>query len=307
MRSAASSGLSNHWLSGWALPLAVVLGLSLASGASALPGLGGLAKKAKEKVTKEKESDEEETGDNNSVTFDDMTVELTPARIDQVITALNEACAQAAGRAAVAEELNQAQQEQASFQEKHGEELQKVRDQRDEAERCRKEAITTLCNEKMMHYSQTALTDRANLDKFQKIAAKYNAAAAGGDSVAIAKAQTEMMAVMMPSHEDSVNATKNCPPVPGKTALEAQKEKLDAKSAAIFDKLRAIDDKVAAAQEKKGGMNRAQFATAHERIWMWLMRRNSKDYKKSKACCYTSDEFDAMEQRLEDLRKAFGC
>lgn len=306
MRPASSSKLSK-WLSRLALPLVVLIGLSLASHVSALPGLGGLAKKAKEKATKEKDSDEEGTADNSRVIFDDMTVQLTPARIDQVITALSEACAQAAGRASVAEELNQVQQEQAGFQEKHGEEMQRVRDQRDEAERCRHDAITALCNEKMMHYSQTALTDKATLDKFQKIAAKYNAAAAGGDSVATAKAQAEMLAVIMPSHEDSVNATRNCPPVPGKTALEGEKEKLDAKSAAIYDRLRAIDDKVAAAQEKKGGMNRAQFATAHERIWMWLMRRDSKGYKKSKVCCYTSDEFDAMEARLADLRKAFGC
>lgn len=294
----------------FALVLLLALGLTTAADASAIPGVGKLKKKVEEKAAKAagvpEEKTVEETPGENTVVFDDVVVELTGERLERIIATYKSAQAAGAGRPALVEKLNKARDERSKHMDKHGDEIQKVREKRDEADRCRNDGLTEMKNRKMEEYSQKALSDPAIRDKYTKIAQQYNAAAARGDSAAIKSAQDAMLSVVMPTHDDTMDVYRKCPSVPAPLPSEAQLEALDKQIASLSDQIRQVDEKVSEAQAEQGGMTREQFGMAAERIQMYLSWRQSKSYSKSATRGFTSEEIDAIEKYLDKLRAAMG-
>lgn len=289
------------------LALFIAFGLVVAADGWALPGVGGLAKKAKEKAAKAAGLEEEEgaIGD-ETVVFDEVVVELTPERLDRIVATYESAKAASAGRPTLVEKLEKVQEERNKHWEKHGEAIQEIRRKRGDVEVCRHDAIEEMTQQKLNEYSQKALTDPAIREKFTAIAQKYNAAAASGDSAATKAAQEAMVAVVMPSREDSLNAYKKCDPVPPPLPSEPKLDEFERQVASLSEQIRAIDKKVSEAQAKQGGMDREQFATAAERIQMYLSWRQSKSYKPSATRGFTSEEIEALEKYLEKLLAAMG-
>ena len=290
--------------------LLLALGLAAASSASALPGVGKLKKSAEKEAAKaagvQPESGQEKGIDNNTVVFDDVVLELTAPRIEQIIKTYGDAKVVGSGRPALAEKLDKAQGERNKFEEKHGGEIQKSRDQRDEAEACRHAGLQEMADQKMAEYSQKALSDPAIREKYTQIAQKYNAAAASGDTVAIKAAQEAILQVVMPTHDDTMAVYKKCPAVPPPLPAEAQLAAMDTDIASISEQIRQIDLKVADAQAEHGEMTRDQFAMAVERIQMYMAWRQAKSYSKSATRGFTSAEIDALEKYLEKLKEAMG-
>lgn len=300
------------WTSSHRFVLVLLLGLGLttAADASAIPGVGKLKKKVEEKAAKAagvpEEKTVEETPGENTVVFDDVVVELTGERLERIIATYKSAQAAGAGRPALVEKLNKAQGERSKLMDKHGDEIQNVREKRSQVDLCRHDGLEEMKNRKMEEYSQKALTDPAIRDKYTKIAQQYNAAAARGDSAAIKSAQDEMLSVVMPTHDDTIDVYKKCPSMPAPLPSEAQLDALDKQIASLSDQIRQVDEKVSEAQAEQGGMTREQFGMAAERIQMYLSWRQSKSYSKSATRGFTSEEIDAIEKYLDKLLAAMG-
>ena len=289
---------------GLLLAVPFALGLFVANDVSALPGVGGLAKKAKEKAAKAAGMKQEEAVSNETIVFDDLVLELTGERLERIVTTYKSAKAAGADRPALVEKLNKTNEERGNHLEKNEEAIRKVREKRDDVEQCRHEKLDEMVNQKMQAYSQNALTDPTIREKFAKIAQRHNAAAMGGDSVAIKSAQDEMMAVIMPSREDTLGVYKKCDPMPPPLPAEGKLEDLDKQIASLSEKIRKVDEKISEAQAEHGEMTREQFAMAAERIQMYLSWRQSKSYSKSATRGFTSEEIKALEEYLEKLLAA---
>jgi hypothetical protein len=288
------------------LVLLLAFGLFAADEVSALPGVGGLAKKAKEKAAKAAGMAPEETVNKETVVFDGVVVELTGERLERIVATFKAAQAASAGRPALVEKLNKAQDERNKLMEKQGEAIQEIRRKRDDVEACRHDGLLETTNRKMEEYSQKALTDPTIREKFTKIAQQHNAAAMSGDSAAIKSAQDEIAAVVLPTREDTLDVYKKCGPLPPPLPSEVKRDDLDRQVASLFEQIRKIDEKVSEAQAAQGGMSREQFGMATERIQMYLDWRQSKSYSKSATRGFTSEEIEALEKYLEKLLAAMG-
>ena len=281
----------------------IILALSLATPAFALPGVGGLAKKAKEKAAKAAGMEEKEAavaGD-NKVEFDEDILQLTDARLERVIATFKKASAAAAGRPALAAKMDETSEERGKLWDKEGDAVMATRNKREEIKGCYEQGYREATDRRMQEYSQKALTDPAIRDKFTRIAQQHNAAAASGDTVAIKAAQDAMHSVILATPEDSAAVRKDCGPIPSRMGAEDKLDALDKQIESLAEQIRKIDEKVSEAQADGGGMERKQFAMAAERIQMYLAWRKSKSYSKSATRGFTKEEIEAMEKRLEEL------
>lgn len=280
------------------------IAVSLPEPALALPGVGGLAKKAKEKAAKAAGVEDEAPASDQNVVFDGVVLELTGERLDRVIATFQKSKSVAAERPALADKMDKASMERGSVWDKEGEAVRELQQKRDDVEGCYHDGYNEMTERRMQEYSQNALTDPGIRDKFTRIAQQYNAAAASGDTAAIRAAQTAMHSVILPTREDSVGVRERCGPLPPRSGAEEKLDALDRQIASLAAQIRKIDEKVSEAQAGTGGMDRQAFAVATERIQMYLAWRKSKSYKKSSTRGFTAEEIEAMEKRLEELSAA---
>jgi rubrerythrin len=288
------------------LVLLLAFGFSAATDVSALPGLAKLAKKAKEKATKGSDLSQEGPIGDDTVVFDDLVVELTGERLERIIATFKSAQAAGAGRPPLVEKLNRVQDERGKHMDKHGDAIQKIREKRDAVEVCRHDGLNQMMSQKMQEYSQKALTDPTIREKFTKIAQRYNAAAIGGDSAATKSAQDAMLAVIMPTHDDTLNVYKQCDPLPPPLPSEVKLDQYDQQVASLSEQIRKIDEQVAEKQAEQGGMSSEQFGMAAERIQMYLSWRQSASYSKSATRGFSSEEIEELEKHLAELQAVMG-
>ena len=282
-----------------ACALLVACGIALSLAAPAQAGFGDLVKKAKDKATKKAEATEEEAKPGEEeVVFDSTVLELTDARLGGIINACKKARAVIEGREALAAKVDQANAARAAHLEKHEDKIRDVQNKRSDIESCRQEGYNRMTDLRMKEYADKALTDPAIREKFTRIAAENNAAAMRGDSTAIKRAQDEMMAVILPTREDTLEVQRKCGPLPAQSAAEATLAKLDADLEAANEKLRDYDKKSSQSQAKDSGMNEEQFAVALERIRTYIGWRGEKN----KVRGFSDQEIEAMEKRLAEVK-----
>jgi hypothetical protein len=282
----------------------------LAAPAPARAGIGNPLKKVKEKIAKKAEPAQPgqpgKITDDNTVVFDDVTLELTGERLDRIVNAYESAQAAGAGRPAAVEKLNKANADRGKLWDKHGETIVELQRKRDEIETCRHDGYREAQDRLTQEYSQKALTDPAIREKFARAAAENNAAAAKGDSAAIQRINAVLMSETLISRADSLEIQKRCGPKPPPIPPEGQIAALDKVIAAQNEEIRSIDEKVAEAQAKDIQMNREQFGMAAERIQMFLAWERSQSKPTPSPRGFTQEEIDAMEKRIAKLRGAVG-
>ena len=261
----------------------------------------GIPKKVKDTVAKSAEQKAAPQAPEEPVVFDDVTLELTDARLTEILTICARVDQLSAGRPALVERVDKANEERAKFMEKNEEKMQRLRDKRAEVEACQHEAYGEIRDRKTQDYAQRALTDPVLIEKYKNAAMKYNEAASKGDSVAIQKLNEVMYSEILPSKEDSANVVRKCGTVPPVSAEEKRLEALDKEIAAAQQAVRDHDEKIAdEIASEKGAMNRQQWAMATERIQMFLSQKGTS---KNDHPGFSEDEVKAMEKRLEELKK----
>jgi hypothetical protein len=295
------------------LPLSALALAAAALFALALPahaGLGDMMKKAKDKALqtagKKVDAESPAAADKCKVEFDPVTLELTDARIQSVLATFKAAGDAGTGRPAMVDTLNRLNAERSALGEKNGEAIQKAHDKRDEVNSCLQEGYRAAQERKMEEYKNRALSDPKLLEKYTKIAAENNAAAAQGDSSAIHRANQAILEEMTPSKEDSAQVRKQCGPLPPKSAAEARLDELDVLTRQLEDRIAKLDDRVVRAQAKQGGMDSQQWAMALERIRMYLTWRDTHSKDKGAACGLTAAETQALDKYRDPLKAVLG-
>lgn len=293
----------NGWMSRSRLAFYTGLAcLLLPAGAGA--HIGNPIRKMKEKIGKAAEQKAAPESPANAaadtpVVFDDVTLELTDARIGGILDAFHKAQKITEGRHALVAKRDKAGDDRAKLMDKEERSIRELRNKRDEVDLCYHEGYTEAQSRKSEEYKNRALSDPALRDKFMKAAQQYNAAAAQGDSTAIRKLNEIILAEVVISREDSAAARASCGPLPPKSGAEVRLEQLDQEISSLDEQLRALDEKVAG---ESAGMNRQQWGMALERIQLYLAARKGKRTQR----ILTEAEIQAIEKRLAEVEEALG-
>jgi len=290
--------------------LARVSGLVLVAAVlmSGLPGatqarIGNPMKKMKEKLEKKVDPGASDASDDGGApVFDDVTVEITEARLGGILAIYKKNQKLAEERAAVVAKRDKISDEQGKVMNDNAEAIQKLRDRRDEVSSCTRQALNEIRDRKTQDYANRALSDPALRDKFAKAAMQYNEAAAKGDSVAIQKAQAVLHGEILPSREDTLAVQKKCGAPPPPSPAEIRIEKLDKDLKAANEEVRAADEKMAAQSDsgESNGLNRQQFAMALERIQLYLAAKREKQKPKQ----ITDEEMKVIEKHRAEIEKS---
>ena len=264
-------------------PLALLstFALALAWGmpAPASAGIGNPIKKAKDAVTHEakKETKSEDAKPCAPPVFDDVTIELTEARVSKMIASYQKVETTLAPRQDLVLKRNKLMEERNALWDKHGDKIQELQGKRQDVEGCIQHGYEVAREKKMEEYSKRAMSDPNLMEKYKELAMKNNAAAAKGDTTAQNNIYSGMYAEMLPSSQDSANVRKDCGPIPSRTKEEDQIDALDKQIASYEEQIRKIDDKVAQTQSKEMGITPNQMGVVVERIVAF--HGSSKDAK----------------------------
>jgi hypothetical protein len=263
---------------------AVAMALAVSASSPAMAGIGNPIKKAKDAVTKEakKETGQSETQAKPCAApvFDDVTVELTEARVGRMVDTFHKMESILAPRMGLVEKRNKLMDERGAIWDKHSERIQALEQKRNDVNGCYHNGYQRASEKKLQEYSQRALSDPKLLEKYKNLAMQNNAAAAAGDTSAQNRINAGIMEEMLPSSEDSAQVRKECGTIPPTTKEEDQINALDKQIQGLEDEIRRIDDKSSETQAKGLGLTPAQMGTAFERIRMF--RGTSKDADSAK-------------------------
>ena len=278
--------------------------LLLATPAVAHAQLGGMMKKAAQRALEKKaeQSVVDKTVGNDSpacrnVTFDRTTVELTSARLDGIVKALNvtNEGADGAKRRDLRSRLDAAE---ARLEElRNDESLQKAEDSQREYKSCRQEAFSKIVEKRMEAEGQGIMTKYMTAMRVHN--EKIAAAQAKGDTIKANALQDStwqvMMTVVTPTAADSAAVQKQCGNPPRVSRRVAERDSLAVAVREMNDELRAMDEDAEDAMLKASGMTSTQLAMARERLTMYI--------KQNRTCGFTKAETDAIAERRAELEK----
>jgi hypothetical protein len=274
----------------------------------ALPGvahaqLGGLMKKAAERAL-EKKAEKTVTGGSGeessrcrNVTFDRTTVELTEARLEGVVKALNSAYSgpNGAKRRELQSQLTAAEARLSELE--NDPSVQKAEDSQNDYKSCRQEAFQQIVNARVEKEGQGIMTKYMAAMRVHN--EKIAAAQQKGDTAKANALQDStyqvMMSVVTPTAADSAVVQKKCgnPPRPSRRA--AERDSLRTVVREMNDEIRAMDEDAEDAMLKVSGLTATQFAMARERLTMFV--------KEKSTCGFTKAEVEAINARREELEK----
>jgi hypothetical protein len=278
--------------------------LCLAVPAVAHAQLGGLAKRAAQRALEKKAEQkvvDKTVGDESpacrNVTFDRTTVELTPARLDGIVKALNSVNDGPSG-ARRRELRSQLDAAEARLEElRNDESLQKAEESQREYRSCRQDAFQEIVNARVEKEGQGIMTKYMTAMRVHN--EKIAAAQAKGDTVKANALQDStwqvMMSVVTPTAADSATVQKKCGNPPRVSRRVAERDSLAVAVREMNDEIRVMDEDAEDAMLKASGLTATQLAMARERLTMYV--------KQNRTCGYTKAEMDAIGARRAELEK----
>jgi len=282
--------------------------------------LGGLVKKAKDKVVEQQVEKQVEKRVNPVASdpgappkFDDVTLELTNDRISQIIRGLSAGRAVLDGangspsRATLIAQRDDAARQSADLSQKSSKAFDAYYEKRDASQRCRNDAMDAsrdkrqAANEaRAKEFQPKAMSDPAFREKVMAITQKMAVAQQKGDTAEVRRLMIELNGGAPENAKaDSLAADKACGSLPPQPAAMAQSEKLNALANKLTEEIRLLEEKSAATEVKESGMNERQYQMARERIEAYL---SAMKYK-SQPGGFSAGELDALGARRADLEK----
>lgn len=270
-------------------------------GAPAQAQLGGLMKKAKDKVAKEvgDKSGANAALDGEQVTFDATTVELTPERLDGMVEALRASRAKLSGRPALIARRDAAAARLDEHMEKHGQEIDRAVEQRAKVRSCHDDAFRKIEEASAEGMSARFMASPALQQKMQNISQRMAAAQQKGDANEIQKLQGELKALNAPTAADSAKVHKACGAIPPESGAEREATSLQNEVKRLDTEIRSLEQGAAAEASKASGLSPLAYAVATDRIQMYLSRAKSNSPQRG----LTSSEIKALNARRSDLEK----
>jgi hypothetical protein len=251
------------------MALTCVTALALAA-PPAGAGIRDMVKSAKDKAAKAT-GDKPAAGPTVAVpTFDQRTLELTDARVAQVLAGLKAAAPHIEQRKKILARQEALKLQIEELNARHGEAIGANMAKRDEVKGCIHDAI----QERQRAELEDAIRNpQAHMDKHKKIAeltVKSVDAQAKGDTALVRKISREMEAITAATPADSAAARARCGSPPPPLPAGIQLDQLNAEHGASFEQARASDLKAMEAQTKASGLTEDQMAIAIHRIVFYL-------------------------------------
>lgn len=234
--------------------------------------------------------------------FDDRTLELTDARLGQVLKGLKAAAAATADRPALIARRDRLHREIDDLQNKHGEKIGDYVTARDLASQCLSEGIAEARRKGFDALVQRGMVDPNSLREIAELSVRANEAQMQGDSAAIRKTNAALEKFSAPTREDTLAARKECGPGPAPFAPALRLTAAQAEHGETFEQIRAMDFKSTAARTKDSGLTEDQMAIAIDRITLYLaaVKRGSDPSG------FTDVELQALATHKDALAAALG-
>lgn len=282
--------------------------------------LGGLVKKAKDRVVEQQVEKQVEKRVNPSASdpaappkFDDVTLELTDERLSQIIRGLSAGRALLDGtngspsRATLVARRDDAARQSAAISDQNTKAFDVYNQKRDASMRCRDDAMDASRDKRQQAYEARskefqakAISDPAFREKAMAIAQKVAVAQQKGDTAEVRRLMIELNGGAPESAKtDSLAADKACGSLPPEPAAMVQMNKLDAEANRLTDQIRQLEEKSAETEMKESGMNERQYQMARERIEAYLSAMKYKSQPRG----YSAGELQALGGRRADLEK----
>ena len=282
--------------------------------------LGGLVKKAKDRVVEQQVANQVEKRVNPVASdpgappkFDDVTVELTNDRISQIIRGLSAGRAVLDGangspsRATLVAQRDDAARQSADLSQKNAKAFDAYNEKRDASQRCRNDAIHAsrekrqqANDQRAKEFQAKAMSDPAFREKTMAIAQKMAVAQQKGDTAEVRRLMIELNGgAPERANVDSLAADKVCGSPPPQPAAMVQSQKLDALANKLSEAIRQLEEQAAETEVKESKLEERQYHMARERIEACLsaMKYNSQPRG------FSAGELQALGARRADLEK----
>lgn len=278
----------------------VALLLSLAA-SPAPAGIRDRIKSVKDKATGQKPA----ASSTNAAPpeFNERTLELTGARLDQVLAGFKASAAVVAERPKLVAREEQLQKEVDGLQAKHGAAIGEYVAKRDEHKSCVSDGVKEQHSQRMLRMMQAGQVDPRSVERLAQLTVKLNEAQIAGDTAAVRRLGAEVERVAGVSKEDTLAARKACGPDPTPPPALARFDAATAEHGAVFERLRGIEFAAVEARVKASGLTEDQLAIAIDRIQFYLAAVK----RETEPAGYTDTELEALGARRAALAAALGA
>lgn len=265
---------------------------------SAPAQIGGLIKKKIASATQEQVS--KATDDN--VTFDDITLELTPERLGKVIAGkqAGKAIANGPNGASALRDKQQAVEAQVDqLRDKNSKVLDAWDNRWNAIRSCRDSAFSAIGERIGQSMGMAMLADPAAIQRMADISTAVQDAMAKNDTAQVRKLTEQLLGVTAPKHADSLVVDAKCGTTKDAPPVTAQITSLRAQIGQLANQVRSAEVAASKAELEKSGLNDKQLAAACERIDYYVSRNGAK----GRPAGYTAVERDALKERESDLKR----
>ncbi len=275
-------------------PFTAFLALVLLLPGHAEAQLGGLIKKKVSQATAGPMVGE-------PVKFDNVTLEITPDRINKLIAA-KRAAKQFAdgpnGPGAYEAKIEALDAQQAAIYQKQVGNINGLEAKQQERERCLDSAFSAL-RDKANARTPQSLND-PQMQKFMQMSQQMAMAQARGDTAEVRKIIALLERMKQPTRADTLAAQNACGPVPVQSPIIKQWYDLKAQLDSLAKQKAAADDSLRAMEQRLSGMDARQSAVFCERTKAYIAQLKTKQ----KQGAFTDDELKTMAnlaQAIKDL------
>lgn len=236
------------------------------------------------------------------VTFDSVTLELTAARLDQVMKGLRAGKAVLDGGRgrpswrAMAERRDAAANEAAEIEQQQETAFAAFTERQSAVSQCRESEFYDISQMRRQERMQQAMSDPNLAMRFAQMAQAVQEAQARGDTAEVARLAREMdVAFGGPTRADSQAVDRKCGPIPATPAAMLRRNALRALTDTLNDSLRAVEIRADSVTVRGSGLTAAQMAMARERVEMYIAQEGEKHSG------FTSVELVALAAKRDEL------
>jgi hypothetical protein len=260
-------------------------------------------RRAQEAVTRAAGADTQARAQCQVVAFDSVTVELTPARLDQALKGLRASQAALAGQRgapswdAMVTQRDAAANAATALVEQKGNEIEAYREHRERIAACRDSAFSARRSAHREESMRRAMSqDPDAIRRSIELSQRLTEAQQRGDTATMRRIYEEMDAL---TKEDSLAVDRHCgrPPAPPRSVV--QLDSLQALQDTLNARLRRREQEADSAALKASGLSGRQLWIARERMVIYLAKMSSE----STLCGFTPNETAAMKARRAELEE----
>ncbi|MHB1329565.1 MAG: hypothetical protein ACYC2K_15315 [Gemmatimonadales bacterium] len=236
--------------------------------------IGGMLKKAK------KQMEQAVTGApaESPIPFDDVILELTDARLAQVVSGLEAGRAIVSGGqdgpslASLSQDRERAIDERVRLHDANSAAIERYRQSSLRIRDCRDEAFGAIERAQQERYTERVVSDPALQQVMMSLAQELAAATQAGDTVAMRRVHRRLQeaARIAVSAADSAAIDSRCGRMPAAPAVLAQIDSLEGRERNATQAIRRIEERASSEEVAASGLDARQLGMARERIILFL-------------------------------------